>query len=958
MLKELLTKETSTMVLVSLMYSFTEICPERLDMLHGCYRKLCHLLTDMDEWGQVIVMDVLSRYCRSYFAKPINVVGGGEVLGSAEIIDRQRRVVRKLNKDGHGISTGEDIANEQEDDDETQNVLLPPVKSAGKAAVVKKSKRRVVKKAFYSDEEDESSDEDLIPQAAILASKNHSVASSMRQRNVLGFGDGISGVDGNYGPNGVGGVADATGAVDEDSELDEDHRLLLRSSLPLLKSRNSAVVLGVCSLHYYCGVASIKIRSALGKALVRIYHDRREIQFVVLNSIRMLVWECPSAFTPFLNNFFVKAMDPSFTRLIKLDILSALALEPNSINAVLNELRVYIRHDDKDFVCAAVQAVGKIVEMAQIIYDRQGAKTGNIKAMKKESNVIALNCLHGILTLMESSSHAVVVGECINVTQRILLLLKSSASEDQTNVVLDPSHVQFMSLRRLVLLVVSSLTSQSNAEVDEDEDLDSNGEMNSFKEQIISLPTQSIGPALWIIGDHLCVDDNVNLLRVSGQEKKLILSELLRIMAKMFQDMSPYLKCHCIHFASKTIISNHTARNGQYQDRSLCEYILALGRTDINQDVRDRSRNESLVIHISVGIQYDVETLPPLPMNGAKITMENAKSMLLQNKPSSSWLPLDDINGVTSPFRFGTLSSMVSHKAGRNYMSLPDWAEFNSPKTLRDQPQDKVEVKKKESKKKRDMFDKTKKSTNGFYDSDSSTSSDDDESTSESSSSSSESESSSSSESESSSSSDDTVSDESTSSEEDPETLQPQKHILPIESNVVPSVIEPMKSIVDSSDEDSSSDDNSSSSDESTVDSEANGKEPVTRHAKVETNPMSSLLDMNFNGGEIVAKHKNIEKVTKKHVDDAKNASTDSIVTGLEGLVMAPLKIDKKKLSSINIEEECSDWIVLVRPDLSGGLSVTSRFLRNGVRKRELLLLGLEPKKSSVICIQMKFENK
>ena len=202
------------------------------------------------------------------------------------------------------------------------------------------------------------------------------------------------------------------------------------------------------------------------------------------------------------------------------------------------------------------------------------------------------------------------------------------------------------------------------------------------------------------------------------------------------------------------------------------------------------------------------------------------------------------------------------------------------------------------------------------------------------------------------------MSDESTSSEEDPETLQPQKHILPIESNVVPSVIEPMKSIVDSSDEDSSSDDNSSSSDESTVDSEANGKEPVTRHAKVETNPMSSLLDMNFNGGEIVAKHKNIEKVTKKHVDDAKNASTDSIVTGLEGLVMAPLKIDKKKLSSINIEEECSDWIVLVRPDLSGGLSVTSRFLRNGVRKRELLLLGLEPKKSSVICIQMKFENK
>lgn len=110
-----------------------------------------------------------------------------------------------------------------------------------------------------------------------------------------------------------------------------NHRLLLRSSLPLLKSRNSAVVLSVCSLHYYCGVLSIKIRTAMGKALVRIHRDRREIQHVVLSSIKELVNECPSAFMPFLSDFFVKALDPSFTRRIKLDILTDLALEPNAI---------------------------------------------------------------------------------------------------------------------------------------------------------------------------------------------------------------------------------------------------------------------------------------------------------------------------------------------------------------------------------------------------------------------------------------------------------------------------------------------------------------------------------------------------------------------------------------------------------------------------------------------------
>lgn len=38
-----------------------------------------------------------------------------------------------------------------------------------------------------------------------------------------------------------------------EGDLDADHRLILRSSQPLLKSRNSGVVLGVCALHYYCG---------------------------------------------------------------------------------------------------------------------------------------------------------------------------------------------------------------------------------------------------------------------------------------------------------------------------------------------------------------------------------------------------------------------------------------------------------------------------------------------------------------------------------------------------------------------------------------------------------------------------------------------------------------------------------------------------------------------------------
>ncbi len=344
----LLKIEGSTMVLTSAMIAFCEICPQRLDLLHGCYRKVCHLLTDMDEWGQVVVMDALTRYCRTFFKQP-----SGQMKGAAERIDRERRVTRSTRKMKGNIGTtgGEgDIAGDGADTllslgttsnaDSTKfngmssHVTLPPRQK-------QKVKRRVVRKAFYSDEEDESSEEEVDPMTV------GNVAGSLRENPVLatdavnagglsfGFRDDVNAVK--HIPSTInGGITAADLDADEDGDLDEDHKLLLQSSLPLLKSRNSAVVLAVCSLHYYCGVASIKVclpallllslqqtqklhsspqnfathslktRSALGKALIRIHRDRREIQYVVLVSIRTLVKECPSAFSPFLNDFFVK----------------------------------------------------------------------------------------------------------------------------------------------------------------------------------------------------------------------------------------------------------------------------------------------------------------------------------------------------------------------------------------------------------------------------------------------------------------------------------------------------------------------------------------------------------------------------------------------------------------------------------------------------------------------------
>jgi AP-3 complex subunit beta len=49
-----LLQDTSTMVLGSSVASFNEICPSNYKLIHQHFRKMCLLLTDMDEWTQVI----------------------------------------------------------------------------------------------------------------------------------------------------------------------------------------------------------------------------------------------------------------------------------------------------------------------------------------------------------------------------------------------------------------------------------------------------------------------------------------------------------------------------------------------------------------------------------------------------------------------------------------------------------------------------------------------------------------------------------------------------------------------------------------------------------------------------------------------------------------------------------------------------------------------------------------
>ena len=218
------------------------------------------LLLMMISLFQVPILEVLARYVRHHFTDP-----APEVAVTVRLQAKQRSSAA-INGDPSRLG----------------EVAVSSPRSAAATRPSVKPKPRVMKKAFYSDDEDQSEEESAGP---VLKPQLGSTYA----------GDDVD-------PEGV--------------DLDADHRLVLKSSLPLLKSRNAAVVIAVGALHYYCGTQSAQVMNQVAKAMVRILRTRREVQFVVLHSVRSMARERPAIFRTFLPDFVVKATDPLFNKCV------------------------------------------------------------------------------------------------------------------------------------------------------------------------------------------------------------------------------------------------------------------------------------------------------------------------------------------------------------------------------------------------------------------------------------------------------------------------------------------------------------------------------------------------------------------------------------------------------------------------------------------------------------------
>ncbi|KAI3610576.1 ap-3 complex subunit beta-1 [Moniliophthora roreri] len=81
-----LLRDRSPLSISSVAIAFEYVCPTRLDLLHQHYRRLCRIMVDVDEWGQVELMNLLLRYARTMLPRPFTTLDGAEMNSDVRLL--------------------------------------------------------------------------------------------------------------------------------------------------------------------------------------------------------------------------------------------------------------------------------------------------------------------------------------------------------------------------------------------------------------------------------------------------------------------------------------------------------------------------------------------------------------------------------------------------------------------------------------------------------------------------------------------------------------------------------------------------------------------------------------------------------------------------------------------------------------------------------------------------------
>ncbi|KAL8137462.1 hypothetical protein V2J09_003463 [Rumex salicifolius] len=143
------------------------------------------------------------------------------------------------------------------------------------------------------------------------------------------------------------------------AESNEDVKIILKSTLPLLWSHNSAVLLAAAGLHWI--MAPKDDIKRIVKPLLFVLRSSSASKYVVLCNIQVFAKAMPAIFSAYYEDFFISVSELYQVKALKLEILSSIATE-SSISHIFQEFQDYIRDPDRRFAADTVAAIGFCAE--------------------------------------------------------------------------------------------------------------------------------------------------------------------------------------------------------------------------------------------------------------------------------------------------------------------------------------------------------------------------------------------------------------------------------------------------------------------------------------------------------------------------------------------------------------------------------------------------------------------
>ncbi|KAJ1674689.1 AP-3 complex subunit beta, partial [Spiromyces aspiralis] len=444
---ERMLNEDNPMVIGGVIQAFERVCPYRFDLIHPHYQRWCRMIIDIDEWGQIAIVNLLSRYARTQFLNPT--------------------------------------------DCEPLDVLRSSPRRAG------------------SDESD--------------------FYSSCQEEKGPGSGSG-------------------SGSGNDPQLLDPDHILLLDSIEPLLRSRNSSVVMAVVAALYY--LAPPSRYSRIAKPLIRLMKTNRETGYVVLGNIAEIAKRYPHIFAEHVRDFFIMASDPLYICKHKLKVLALVASTKN-VGVLLPELLKYIKSPQGDLVGESVIAIAQCA--IQIPEWRQ-------------------RCFGMTLRLLQDTRESI-VGKAVNTIALLLKLqhrqlvdmLAADSAEGSPQGKGSGDSVVYTTPRQLYATLCYLVRLLDAGKVPKDS--------QSSVYQLTALYSSGEGNATDMLGVHAL--------------------DVLRIGARLFRDSDEAAKLSILELSTHLMRQRARSNSNVAEDSMhswLHEYLFTLARYDTSYDLRDRAR--------------------------------------------------------------------------------------------------------------------------------------------------------------------------------------------------------------------------------------------------------------------------------------------------------------------------------------------------------------------------------